>query len=421
MGRLDRRRHLTLDVRVIGKNRILVTCPRGVPPVLKAEIEGLGLEATREAVLGVETEGTLEDCMRLNLQLRTGHRVLWLIEEFRARDAAEMYARVNAIPWEDILSADEHLSVTSSVENETITDTRFANMKCKDAIVDRLKARTGRRPDSGPERANAVVFLYWKGVRCGLFLDTTGEPLPKRGYRKIPWKAPMQESLAAAVVLSTRWDRKIPFVNPMCGSGTLAIEAALVGLNRAPGLLRDNFGFMHVKEWIITGRGGGRCPESLEEYLPPGRPRNQRTTLEKAWVSIRNEAKKTAMKSLPGKIIATDIDPKAIDAARQNARIAGVEHLIEFKVCDFGDTEIPEDHGVVVLNPEYGERMGDERKLEPLYGRIGDFLKQRCTGYTGYVFTGNLNLAKKVGLHAKRRIPFWNGAIECRLLEYEMY
>jgi putative N6-adenine-specific DNA methylase len=201
----------------------------------------------------------------------------------------------------------------------------------------------------------------------------------------------MQETLAAAVVLATGWDGGNNFINPMCGSGTLAIEAALIGLNRAPGLLRGNFGFMHM-----NGFNEGR------------------------WNELREKAKTEARKSIPGRIIATDISAQAVEAAKKNAATAGVEHLIEFGVCDFVDTPLPED-GVIVMNPGYGERMGEMGQLEVVYKDIGDYFKQKCRGYTGYVFTGNAALAKKVSLKPKRSLQFFNSGIECRLLEYELY
>ncbi len=373
-------------------NRILITCPKGIPPFLKQELISLGFSVLYEQSAGVETEGTLDDTLRLNLSIRTGHRVLYLLREFPARNAEDLYREVFAEAWEEYIDEQGYLSLTSSVDNPTIKDSRFASLKCKDAIVDRIREKRGKRPDTGPERDKTVVHLYWKDERGALYLDTSGEPLSRRGYRKIPLGAPMQETLAAAVVLATGWNGDGNFINPMCGSGTLAIEAALIGLNRAPGLLRSNFGFMHIKGWN-----------------------------EKLWSDLREKAKKEAKKSLPNRIIATDIDPQAVEAARKNATTAGVEGLIEFGACHYADTPLPEGSGVIVLNPEYGERMGEAAKLEETYKGIGDFFKQRCTGYTGYVFTGNPGLAKKVSLKPKRSIPFFNSGIECRLLEYELY
>ncbi len=376
----------------LGKNKILITCAKGITPFLREELLMLGFPITSETVSGIETEGTMDDTLRLNLLLRTGHRVLFLLRKFSAKDADELYREVSDIAWEEYIAGDGYVCVTSSVDNPTIKTSLFANVKCKDAIVDRIRGRCGHRPDSGSDTDRVVVNLYWKDEDCSIYLDTSGEPLSKRNYRKIPMNAPMQETLAAAVIRATGWNGSGHFINPMCGSGTLAIEAALAGMNRASGILRDNFGFMHLKGFN----------ESL-------------------WKELRTEAKKEAKKRLDFRIIATDIRKDAVEAARNNAATAGVEHLIEFDVCDYSETSIPEGSGVIILNPEYGERMGKVKELEDVYKGIGDFLKQKCRGYTGYIFTGNTDLAKKVGLRAKRRVPFFNGAIECRLLEYELY
>ena len=369
----------------------MITCAKGVPPFLKEEVLSLGLPVLAQSVAGVETEGTMEDAMRLNLFLRTGQRVLFLISKLRARNPDELYTGLSRIAWEEMISPEEYLCVTSAVDNPTVRDSRFANQRCKDAIVDRIKRKLGRRPDSGPQRGGAVVDLYWKGDLCLVYLDTSGEPLYRRGYRKIPLQAPMQETLAAAVVLATGWRGGGNFINPMCGSGTLAIEAALIALSRAPGLLRGNFGFMHFKGFN-----------------------------ENSWKAILRQASR-GRKSWEGKLVATDVNPEAIRASRQNAAAAGVETLIDFSVGDFSETPIPEGGGVVILNPEYGERMGKIEELAGTYERIGDFFKKKCQGYKGYIFTGNPGLAKKVGLKAGRRVPFFNGAIECRLLEYDLY
>jgi putative N6-adenine-specific DNA methylase len=376
----------------MSKTKILITCAKGISPFLKQELQALNFPVYSEMIAGVETEGVFDDTLLLNLSLRTGHRVLFPVKEFRAKNSDELYHALSGMSWEDHIPEDGYLCVTSSVDNPTIKDSRYASLRCKDAIVDRITEKRGRRPDSGPERDRSVVHLYWKNEHGVMYLDTSGEPLSRRGYRKIPLSAPMQETLAAAVVLATGWNGSGNFINPMCGSGTLAIEAALIGLNRAPGLLRSNFGFIHIKGFS----------ESL-------------------WNDLREQAKKKAKKSLAGRIIATDIKPGAVEAAKKNATTAGVEHLIEFGVCDYADTPLPDGCGVIVMNPEYGERMGEVAKLEETYKGIGDFFKQKCKGYRGYVFTGNPSLAKKVSLKPSRAIPFFNSGIECRLLEYELY
>ncbi len=380
------------------KSRILVTCPKGIAPYLGGEIRSLGLPLLEEATAAVETEGTLHDAMRLNLHLRTGHRVLFRVASFRAETPEDLYRKISGLGWEDIIDENEYLSVTASVENPTIKDPRYAGLKCKDAIVDRIRLKRGRRPDSGPEMKGAAVFLHWRQSACRVYLDTTGEPLARRGYRKIPLKAPMQETLAAALILASGWNGEGHFVNPMCGSGTLAVEAALIGLNKAPGLLRSAYAFQHLK---------GFDP----------RP----------WQAMRKAARSEAAKSLAGRIIATDIDPGAVKAAKQNARTAGVDHLVAFSVCDYRETPVPpvspsaRGESVVMVNPEYGRRMGEIKQLAGVYQGIGDFFKQKCSGYSGYLFTGNLDLAKQVGLRTTRRLTFFNGEIECRLLEYDLY
>ncbi len=375
-----------------GKNNILITCPKGISPYLGEEITSLGFPVLSELVAGIETEGTLEDTMKINLFIRTGHRVLFLIKEFTAKHPDELYKNILMISWEDYIQKDGYICITSSVDNPTIKDPRFASLKCKDAVVDRFYKKFGCRPDSGSRRNRTVIHLFWQKDICLVYLDTSGEPLSRHGYRKIPLKAPMQETLAAATILAARWNGKENFINPMCGSGTLAIEATLIALEKPPGLLRNNFGFMHIKGFNKS-----------------------------VWKELRNYANRKTRKAPEGKIIATDISADAVDAARKNAATAGVEHLIEFHTCNFSDTPIPPGTGLVMLNPEYGERMGRVEELKKTYKQIGDFFKEKCKGYQGYIFTGNLELSKYVGLKTKRRTIFFNSNIECRLLEYDLY
>lgn len=374
-------------------SRIIITCSNRLSPYLQMEITALGYKAERVFKTGVELKGTLVDCIRLNLNLRCASQVLFSLKEFRAANADDLYKTLIDFPWEDILNVDGYFSISSNVDNPTINNSLFANVKVKDAIVDRFRNKTGERPDSGPELDRTVIHLYWKESLAEIFIDTSGETLSKHGYRKIPGKAPMLESLAAATLLATRWDRQSTFVNPMCGSGTVAIEAALLATNRKPGLLRSNFAFMHL--------AGYEERFYNEEFKK----------LEQQVVDV------------PGlKIIATDISDDAINISKVNAGIAGVEELIEFAVCDFEETIVEEgESGVVYFNPEYGDRLGVEAELELTYKRIGNFLKKKCKGYFGYIFTGNLELAKKIGLKPNRRIEFYTSKIDCRLLEYELY
>lgn len=374
------------------KSRLLITCAPRLSEWLQKELEALGHKVLLVRKTGVEIEGTLADSMRLNLWLRTAFAVLYLLDEFECRDAESLYRTAVRLPWEDAIPADEYISVVSYVDNPSINNTMFPNLKLKDAIADRMMKREHRRPDSGPQRTNIVINLYWKDNRAWLYLNTSGNKLADRGYRRIPHTAPMQETLAAAVIMATGYSGAMPLLAPMCGSGTLAIEAALVAQNRAPGLLHSNYGFMHVKGFNDV-----------------------------AWQAVRREAMKAGEKTRCPQIVATDIDPKAVKAARKNAATAGVDHLIEFGVCDFAETRLPSSPFVVVMNPEYGQRLGEIPDLEKVYERIGEFFKQKCQGSTGYVFTGNLDLAKKVHLTPSRKIPFFNADIDCRLLKYEMY
>ncbi len=374
-------------------SRVIVTCSNRLSAYLETEIISLGYSPTRVFKTGVELSGTLTDCIKLNLNLRCASQVLYSLKEFKAYNATDLYKVLLNVEWEKLVPAQGYFSISSNVTNDTITNNLFANVKVKDAIADRFREKTGSRPDSGPELNGVVVHLYWKEDLAEIFLDTTGETLSKHGYRKIPGKAPMLESLAAATLLAGKWDRRSPFINPMCGSGTVAIEAALLATNRRPGLYRNNYSFMHVCEY------------------------------DEIFYSAEFKKLEQQVKEVPGlKIIASDISEDAINISRVNAGIAGVEELIEFETGDFEKTTIPENEaGVIYFNPEYGDRLGEELALQETYSRMGDFLKQKCKGYTGYIFTGNLELAKKIGLKPKRRIEFYTSKIDCRLLEYELY
>jgi 23S rRNA G2445 N2-methylase RlmL len=374
------------------ESTIVITCPRDIAPILAKEVEALGYKPTNVQIAFVELQGNMYDCMKLNLWLRTAHKVLYKIKDFTATNPDELYAAMSKIPWEKLISHQGYFSIISRVQNDTILDTRFASLRAKDAIADRIKEKMGERPDSGSEKDDAVFFLHWEQDQASVYIDTSGETIAKHGYRKIPHTAPMQETLAAAVVLSTGWKPGTAFINPMCGSGTLAIEAALIACNVAPGLFRGNYGFMHILGYD-----------------------------DQAWNKMLDEAE-AAEKELEGKFILSDIDPVAIDAASKNAALAGFKWELDFMVCSYEKTEIPQDNkGIVIFNPEYGERLGNVDSLNVTYKELGDFLKNECKGYLGYIFTGNLDLAKKIGLKPKRRIPFHNGTIEARLLEYELY
>jgi putative N6-adenine-specific DNA methylase len=313
--------------------------------------------------------------------------------EFTVNSPDELYNKLFEFPWEKLIDPSGYVSITSNVNHPSINNELFVNVKVKDAIADRMRKETGRRPDSGSSLDKTVIHLYWKEISAELFLDTSGETLAKHGYRKIPGRAPMLEALAAATLMATKWDRSSPFINPMCGSGTIAIEAVMLATNRRPGLFRSNYSFMHVRNY--------------DERMFT----DEHTKINEQLVDVRGL-----------KVVATDISRDAINISMANAKAAGVEKFISFEQCDFEKTDVPEEEdGVIFFNPEYGERLGDVKALEDTYSRIGDFMKKSCKGYTGYIFTGNLDLAKKIGLKASRRIEFFSAKLACRLLEFELY
>lgn len=375
------------------KSSVIITCHKRISPYLAQEVKELGFNIEETFVTGIRLKATINECIKLNLNLRCASQILYSLKQFDAADADSIYRNLVDYSWEDILPEDGYFSVTSNVNNATINNNLFANLRVKDAIVDRLREKRGARPSTGSDLHGAVFNLFWKNEYAEIFIDTSGDSLARHGYRKIPGQAPMLESLAAATIYATRWDRIAPFINPMCGSGTIAIEAAMIATNRRPGLFRTNYAFMHLK---------GYEPTVYE----------QEDALLEQQISEVSDLR----------IIATDYSEKAIDNAKKNAIAAGVAKLIEFGVCDFAATEVPQDMpGIMFMNPEYGERLGETADLEITYSRIGDFMKQQCGGYFGYVFTGNLDLAKKIGLKAKRRMEFYTSTIDCRLLEYELY
>jgi len=358
---------------------------------VKAELESLGFEILSMDRTGVEINATTADAMKLNLQLRTAFHVLQRFADIHCKDADELYSESTRLPWDRVIKPDGYISIVSTVRNESINNSMFPNMRLKDAIVDKLSKETGQRPDSGSSVEQAVINLHWVDDKARIYLNLSGRKLSDRGYRRMPCKAPMRETIAAAVLQEMQYDGSKPLVVPMCGSGTIGIEAALMAQCRAPGLLRANFAFMHLLN------------PDLEE-----------------WGKQRLAAKKTATKNELAPIVMSDNDPECVEAARKNAVTAGVEHLIDFHVCDFTETPLPEETGDIILHGEYGKRLGDDSLIET-YSRIGDYLKQQCAGWDGYVFTSGKPLMSAVGLKVAKRTPFFNAEFDCRLLRYELY
>ena len=376
----------------------------------EVEVRDLGYEPIEVTENTVVVRGAMRDVMRLNLYLRTAHRVLVPLLRTTCRNIRDLYQAVYSIDWENHIEADGYFSVSSVVHNFTIRDTRIPSLYTKDAIVDRMRDKCQRRPNSGGENHGSAVFVYWERDEAIIYLDTSGEPLSKRGYRKIPGSAPMQETLAAACLMAMHWDGKTPFLSPMCGSGTPAIEAAMIAMNRAPGLLKGHFAFQSIKGYnrIIPG-----------ESAPLSAPRQRSgATPEQIWKDMVLEAKSREIKENLPRIVATDISPEAVENAHTNSIVAGVAQMIEFKACDFADSPVPQGKGCVFFNPEYGIRLGTFEELAPVYERIGRFMNEKCVGWTGGLITGNPDLARLVDLYYKTRVPFFNGPIDCRLFIY---
>ena len=375
-----------------GRHHLVVPCSPGIAPFLSREIRELGLPVIAEQATSITSRGNFDEALKLNLHLRCGQRVLWRLSAFKAENADQLYEKLMPLPWEELVPVDGYFSVTSVVDNPTIRDNRFANLRVKDAIVDRLRRLTGRRPDSGPRRDRLVFYLFWKKDEARIYLDTSGPTLARRDYRLDPGKAPLRETLAAALVMASGWSGKGSFINPMCGSGTLAIEAALLALNTPPGLLRQEYSFQFLKGY-----------RSLR------------------WRELKAAARRRRRPDRRLRIIASDIDPKMIAVARENAARAGVDEVIEFLLCDFASTPVPETPGVILCNPEYGSRLGAEEELKKTYRRLGDFFKQKAAGYEAFVFSGNPALMREVGLKPEKKLKFDNGGIPCELASYPLY
>ena len=389
---------------------IIISCAKELSRWTEAEVLDMGYKPIEVTENTVVVRGDMRDVMKLNLNLRTAHRVLVPLLRADCRNIRDLYNLAKSIDWENLIEADGYFSVSSIVHNYTIRDTRIPSLYTKDAIADRMREKCQRRPDSGGENKGSAVFVYWEKDEVIIYLDTSGEPLSKRGYRKIPGSAPMQETLAAACLMAMKWDRKSPFLSPMCGSGTPAIEAAMMAMNKAPGSLKWHFAFQSIKGYtrIIPGESAPRIAPRQHIGASP----------EQIWKEIVLDAKNGEITEGIPRIIATDISPEAVENAHTNAIAAGVAPYIEFKDCDFADTPIPEEKGCIFFNPEYGIRLGTVEELSPVYERIGTFMNEKCAGWMGALITGNPDLAHLVNLYYKTRVPFYNGPIDCRLFIY---
>lgn len=371
--------------------RCFATCAGGLEAVLADELRRLGSTAVEPGRGGVRFAGDRAMLYRANLWLRTAIRILWPVLEAHVASPEELYAAVQSIDWSAYLTPEHTLAVDCNVRDSHITHSHYAALKTKDAICDQFVERCGRRPSVDVEQPLVGLNLHIHRDQAVLSLDSSGESLHKRGYRPILTKAPLNEALAAGLIQRTGWDPETAFADPLCGSGTLPIEAAWLALRRPPGLTRKRFGFMGWMDYDVA-----------------------------LWTEIRDEARRAVLKKLPAPIVGSDQRRDATAFAETNARAAGVGHLLRFDVRNVHDFRPPAGPpGVLLCNPPYGERIGEEAELKGLYRVLGEVFRERCQGWRCYVFTGNQELAKHVGLPVAEQVPLYNGRIPCRLLRYD--
>jgi putative N6-adenine-specific DNA methylase len=372
--------------------RYFATCARGTEPVLADELRALGAADVAPGRGGVGFAGDRALLYRANLWLRTAIRVLRPVLEAPVSSPDELYEAVRSVEWSRYMTPDHTLAVDCNVRDSQITHSKYAALRTKDAICDQFLERRGRRPSVDVEEPMIGLNLHVYRNQAVLSLDSSGESLHKRGYRPILTRAPLNEALAAALVLLTGFRGETAFADPLCGSGTLPIEAAWIALRRPPGLTRRRFGF---QSWMDYDVG--------------------------LWTELRDEARRGVRKQLLAPVIGSDARRDAIEFSKTNARAAGIGHLVRFEVRDVRDFRPPEGPpGVILCNPPYGERIGEEKELRALYQTLGGVFRERCAGWTAYVFTGNARLARQLGLEPAAQVPLFNGKIPCRLLRFDL-
>lgn len=372
--------------------RYFATCARGLEPVLADELHALGGTPVEPGRGGVHFAGDRPVLYRANLWLRTAIRVLWPILEAPVTSPEDLYDAVYSVDWSRYLTPEHTLAVDANVRDSRITHSKYAALKVKDAICDQFVEHVGRRPSVDVEQPMVGLNLHIHRDLAILSLDSSGESLHKRGYRPILTKAPLNEALAAGLIQLTGWAADTPFIDPMCGSGTLPIEAAWLALRRPPGLTRRRFGFQGWMDYDVE-----------------------------LWTALRDEARQGMLKRLPAPILGSDLRRDAVAFADRNARAAGVGHLLRFEKHDVHDFRPPPGPpGTILCNPPYGERIGEEKELVPLYRTLGAFLGHHCQNWKAFVFSGNQALDQSIDLPVIRRIPLFNGRIPCQLLEFDL-
>ncbi len=370
------------------RHPFFVTCAPGLEELLHAEIRGLSLGSVERQVGGVRFVGTLRDAWRANLELRTAVRVLLRVARFEARTDAELYAGVQTIDWSPHVRPEGSLRVDAHSNRSELEHTLFVEQRTKDAICDQIRDKTGVRPSVDMEDPELGVYVHLFENRCTVLLDTSGDSLHKRGYRRFQGRAPLAETLAAAIVLASGWDKRSPLVDPFCGSGTILIEAAMIAADIAPGSFRARFGF---ERW-------------------PGHEKRE-------WTALRDATRKRS--TMPKKLVlrGSDIDRESVQGAVSNVAAAGLEGKIEFTVARAEDLDPKRGWNAwLATNIPYGERVGDERELEPLMRKFGQILREKCQGWHAAILTGNPRLTETLDVRTQRRMALKNGSIDCELL-----
>jgi len=368
------------------------TVARGLEEIAAVELETLGARSPEPGFCGVAFQGDLELLYRVNLWARLPFRILVQLANFRCRHAEELYGGVQEIDWEQYLSPDLTLAVAATGKNRQLNHTHFTALQVKNAIVDQQRDRFGQRSSVDTQQPDVQVNVHINRDRATVSLDSSGSSLHRRGYRPAVGKAPLKESLAAALVYLSGWQSDQAFCDPLCGSGTLPLEAALIGLKRAPGLFRDRFGFERWPEFDAA-----------------------------LWQHLLHQAQTSQRETLVAPIVGCDRDKQIIIQARTNAKNCQVGNQVALQIKDLSVIEAPADSGIVLCNPPYGERLGRDEDLGALYKLLGDVLKQRFKGWMAFVLSGNKALAQSIGLKSAQRIPVWNGNLPCQLMKYELY
>ena len=369
-------------------DRYFAPCPRGLEALLAEELGALGARNAQSAPGGVAFEGDDAVCYAANLRSRLASRVLRQVAEFRYTIESDIYEAARAVDWPALFTVERTLRVYVTAQRSPLKSIEFITLRIKDAVCDRFRDAVGSRPSIEKARPDVRLHAFLEANRGTLYLDTSGEPLFKRGWRRSSVEAPLRENLAAGIVLLTGWNREEPLLDPMCGGGTLLVEAAAIALGVAPGAGRT-FGF-----------------ERLAAFDP---------TL---WRRVRDGSSPRAKRKLS--LFGSDVDPRAIVAARKNLAAAGFGERVQLERADVLERAAPAASGVLATNPPYGERTGSSEELARFYPRLGDALKKRFAGWRCHLFTADLRLPKLIRLEPARRVPLYNGALECRLYEFRI-